>query len=305
MASTLSDPTESLKLRYSEGKLHHAALIVGNTILSTEDAALNLTRAILSIPEDSDDHPDLFHLRPSGKARIITVEKTRALISNLYRTSNQGGSKVAIIHEADRMRKEAANAFLKTLEEPPPGTYLLLLTTRPYSLLATIRSRCLQARLAAESGAESSEVWENWVSVYRSWIHTLLDREKLKQDRISPLFTAYGLTSSLLSIIKQKADTEYKEAKDKLIGLDDKERDAYEAGLRKGARANLLRQLSDVTCSIALDCMKQGNQVKIGNKLSKVIRSLEKNVGLLEVNLKDEAAFEDFYLSSLRIWSSQ
>jgi hypothetical protein len=51
--------------------------------------------------------------------------------------------------------------------------------------------------------------------------------------------------------------------------------------------------------------MKQGNQVKIGNKLSKVIRSLEKNVGLLEVNLKDEAAFEDFYLSSLRIWSSQ
>ena len=150
MSSSSQDPTESLKHRFSEGKLHHAVLLIGSSISITSSAALGLTREILGMLADNDEHPDLFHLRPSGKARIITVEKTRALISSLNRTSNQGGAKVAIIHEADRMRKEAANAFLKTLEEPPLGTYLLLLTTRPYSLLATIRSRCLQARLQTD-----------------------------------------------------------------------------------------------------------------------------------------------------------
>ena len=78
---------------------------------------------------------------PTGKARIITVEKTRNLLNDLYRTGHQGSKKVAIIYEVDRMRKEAANAFLKTLEEPPPGTYLVLLTTAPtlfYRLFAAV-----------------------------------------------------------------------------------------------------------------------------------------------------------------------
>jgi DNA polymerase-3 subunit delta' len=305
MSSTSLDPTESLKHRFSEGKLHHAVLLIGNSISITGNAALGLTREILGMAAENVEHPDLVHLRPSGKARIITVEKTRALISNLNRTSNQGGAKVAIIHEADRMRKEAANAFLKTLEEPPLGTYLLLLTTRPYSLLATIRSRCLQARLQTDGFAETSEDWENWVKNYRSWILGLLDRESLKQDRISPVFAAYGLTSTLLSMIKKQADDEFKAAKEKLSSLDDKERDAFEAGLRKGTRANLLRQLSEATRSIAIECMTAENSRKIAGKLSRVIQALEKNIGLLEVNLKDEAAIEDFYLSSLRIWSSQ
>jgi len=51
--------------------------------------------------------------------------------------------------------------------------------------------------------------------------------------------------------------------------------------------------------------MTAENSRKIAGKLARVIQALEKNTGLLEVNLKDEAAFEDFYLSSLRIWSSQ
>ena len=90
-------------------------------MLFLEKSIGNLYRKILNMKEDANEHPDLFHLRPSGKARIITVEKTRSLIDGLYRTGHQSNKKVAIIHEADRMRKEAANAFLKTLEEPPAG----------------------------------------------------------------------------------------------------------------------------------------------------------------------------------------
>ena len=111
------NPNLALLKRFSEGRLHHGLIFQGDPIDSVRDRAFELLKVILNMQEGSKEHPDLFHLRPSGKMRIITVEKTRSMISDLYRTSNQGGAKVAVIHEADRMRKEAANA-LKTSEEP-------------------------------------------------------------------------------------------------------------------------------------------------------------------------------------------
>ena len=129
----------------------------------------------------------MFHLRPTGKARIITVEKTQwDLLNNLYRTGHQGSKKVAIIHEVDRMRKESSNAFLKTLEEPPRGTYLILLTTRPYSILPTIRSRTLMVRLEETTSNVQNDEMTDWLISYNEWIALLLNREKLKQDRVGP-----------------------------------------------------------------------------------------------------------------------
>ena len=104
------------------------------------------------------------------------------------------------------MRKEAANAFLKTLEEPPPDTYLLLLSTRAYSLLATIRSRCLLTRIPIEKDSKPDDQWESWKCKYQQWIRGLLDRDNLKKDRVSPLFAAYGLTTSLLELINQRSE---------------------------------------------------------------------------------------------------
>lgn len=192
MSDSRPDPILALKKRLKEGALHHGILLLGQSASATENAALVLAQELLSMDQETLAHPDLFHLRPSGKARIITVEKTRELISMMNRTSNQGGSKVAIIHEADRMRKEAANAFLKTLEEPPPDTFILLTSSRPYSLLATIRSRCLLVRLPKDISNSDIE-WEEWKNDYQGWILALLDREKLKQDRVSPLFKLTGL----------------------------------------------------------------------------------------------------------------
>ena len=147
MAEATTPPAlDKLRQRLTEGNLHHALLFHGNDLKELERQARELAGKALLMPEESVEHPDLFHLRPSGKMRIISVDKTRALISELNRSSNQGGAKVALVHEADRMKKAAANAFLKTLEEPPPSTFLFLLTTRPYSILPTILSRCLQVR---------------------------------------------------------------------------------------------------------------------------------------------------------------
>ena len=302
MSVSRPDPIVALKKRLHEGALHHGILLLGKSVPSAENAALLLAQELLSLDQETGIHPDLFHLRPTGKSRIITVEKTRELISIINRTSNQGGCKVAIIHEADRMRKEAANAFLKTLEEPPPDTFILLTTSRPYSLLATIRSRCLLVRLPKEKNLESDQDWETWKNDYQEWILCLLDRENLKKDRVSPLFQAYGLAASLLALISQKSDTLAKEARQQSIHMEEKERDAQEAGLRRGIRSHVLAKLADATRSVVVD---QANLPQFGIKLSRVLRCLEKNTGLMEVNLKDDAAMEDFYLSSLRIWTAK
>ena len=157
MSSVAQERLVKLTKRFHADRLHHGLLFRGDNLLFLEQAARKLCQEILCIDNYTAEHPDLFHLRPTGKARIITVEKTRHLLNNLYRTGHQGSKKVAIIYEADRMRKEAANAFLKTLEEPPAGTYLLLLTTRPYSILPTIRSRTLLVRLEEPAKEENNE----------------------------------------------------------------------------------------------------------------------------------------------------
>ncbi|RLA09691.1 MAG: DNA polymerase III subunit delta' [Gammaproteobacteria bacterium] len=73
---------------------------------------------------------------------VITIDQIRELIDKLTQSSHYGGLKIVIIMPADALNKEAANALLKVLEEPPEDTLLLLLSERPLNLLATIRSRC-------------------------------------------------------------------------------------------------------------------------------------------------------------------
>ena len=307
MSSVAQERLASLTKRFHSDRLHHGLLFRGDNLLFLEQAAKKLCQEILKIDEGASSHPDLFHLRPTGKARIITVEKTRNLLNDLYRTGHQGSKKVAIIYEVDRMRKEAANAFLKTLEEPPRGTYLVLLTTRPYSILPTIRSRTLLVRLEEPSRENDTGEMSNWMESYRDWVELLLDRQKLKQDRVAPVFMAYGLVEGLAGLIKKAADNSAKEALSNLSQeLDEKEKDAYESGLRRGIRSTMLKKISDNTR--ALVTANNDNSASLGRngqKLARVIKKLERITGLLEVNLKEDSALEDFFLSSLRIWSAK
>lgn len=304
MSKALNSKVEKLQAEFSSDTLHHALLFQGDQIQQIEHEALTLIRSILKMGQDQNEHPDLFHLRPSGKMRIISADVTRELISELNRTSNQGGAKVAIIHEADRMRKESSNAFLKTLEEPPRGTFIILVTTRPYSILPTIRSRCLQVRLETTDRSIQDETWLEWLDLYKNWITKLLDRKSLKNDRVSPLFAAYGLIERLIVINKSIADQEWKNFSKSLPeGVEDKEKDAIETSIRKGIRSNLIRSLIDCSRNLIVD-----SNIPIDTaaaKLAKVVTIAEKITGLLEVNLKDETAFEYFWLTSLRTWSAK
>lgn len=99
--------------------------------------------------------PDLITLAPSSLSRIIPigesedeVDSMRWFESLFYLSSmTDSGWKIGIIHEADRMNEAAQNAFLKTLEEPPPKCMFILTTSHPAELLPTIRSRCQTIQL--------------------------------------------------------------------------------------------------------------------------------------------------------------
>lgn len=86
-------------------------------------------------------HPDMIRLQPEEEGRQIRIEGVRDLIDVINLKSHGGRFKLALITPAEAMNRNAANALLKTLEEPPPGTLILLVTHRPRTLPVTIRSR--------------------------------------------------------------------------------------------------------------------------------------------------------------------
>lgn len=90
-------------------------------------------------------------IEPESKSRRITVDAVRAAERSLHLASPAGVTKFAVIVDADRMGVAAENAFLKTLEEPPRASMLLLLTARPEQLLDTILSRCIRIQLHADA----------------------------------------------------------------------------------------------------------------------------------------------------------
>lgn len=101
---------------------------------------------------DEGTYGDVTTIQPDGQ--FIKIAQTRGMAEEVYYRPREGRQKFFIIDEADRLRDEAANSLLKTLEEPPPTSTLILLTSRPNSLLQTIRSRSQRMNFAPLTTAE-------------------------------------------------------------------------------------------------------------------------------------------------------
>lgn len=139
-------------------RLGHAYLLYGSSkeeiiLLSEEIASLILGCGLPSIHE----HPDFHQVAPESKTRKILTEQMRHLEKALHLKPETSLYKVAVIHDADRMVPGAANAFLKTLEEPPDQTVLFLTTLLPEAILPTIRSRCLVMTLHKRAQQHQNE----------------------------------------------------------------------------------------------------------------------------------------------------
>ena len=138
------------------GRMPHALLFTGTPAAGTHKLALRLARELNGAEAESVEalrHTMCRVLRPSSKTRRILIEDVRGIEPFLALKAEPGQTKLVVILEADRMMEEAANAFLKTLEEPPPQTLIILVTEQPSRLLVTILSRCVRLNLR-EAGAQ-------------------------------------------------------------------------------------------------------------------------------------------------------
>ena len=91
---------------------------------------------------EAGSHGDFRRLQPEASSRVIKIDQVRAAVEFAYKTAAFGGRKVLLISPAEALNVNAANALLKCLEEPPPGTHIILVSHQPQALPATIRSRC-------------------------------------------------------------------------------------------------------------------------------------------------------------------
>lgn len=153
---------ESWHSSRSQGRPPHALMISGASGTGKRCAAAWLARECLRLepaqvlpqyPLTLPEHADLRWITTPEDKHTIGIEQIRALVTDLSLTSYAGGSKVAVIEPADAMTTNAANSLLKTLEEPPGETLLILVADRLGRLPATIFSRCqrLSVRLPSAS----------------------------------------------------------------------------------------------------------------------------------------------------------
>jgi DNA polymerase-3 subunit delta' len=227
----------------------------------------------------------------------------RKLVIDIAKSSNQGGRKVGIVIDADRMNAASANAFLKTLEEPPAGTTLFLLTTRPYDLLDTIRSRCLNFRIPAPIETIQHPEWASWVVAYREWLGRLLQGPN-KKTIPHIMMGAYGLNARFQTILKAMTSEAWKMQKEALPGnVTADEKDAMEVGLSKGYRKQLFGEIEKATAGFAREVEALNKGELPASALYRATESLERSAGLMEINFNQAAALELFFLSSLRIWT--
>jgi DNA polymerase-3 subunit delta' len=160
-----------LKRAHEQGRLAHAYLFSGAPGSGKRALAADLAQLIHGAGAGDIFAPGkvgLSMIEPESKSRRIVIEQVRELEHSLQMRTVDGRRKLAIIAEADRLQPQAANAFLKTLEEPPKDSLLLLLSALPELLPDTVRSRCIHIPLAAEPSAEPTEEEAELIELLRA-----------------------------------------------------------------------------------------------------------------------------------------
>jgi DNA polymerase-3 subunit delta' len=165
MAFSQKAAFQYLRRAHEQKRLAHAYLICGGPGSGKRSLAAELAHLVNgNRPDDvfTGTARETFVAEPESKSRRIVIEQVRALEHALQMRATDGRQKVAILADADRLQPQAANAFLKTLEEPPKDSLLLLLSALPQALPDTIISRCIAIPLApagdAKANAEQSEL---------------------------------------------------------------------------------------------------------------------------------------------------
>ncbi|MEO0443897.1 MAG: DNA polymerase III subunit delta' [Pseudomonadota bacterium] len=162
--------------RYEQGRIPHAALLSGQQGMGKRHLANTMANLLLCqqpksglpcgtcracVLIQSESHPDKIHISPEEGARQIKIDQIRSLSAFVGETAQQGGNKVVVLGPLEALNINAANALLKNLEEPTPGTYFMVFSHILSAAMATIRSRCQIVPLGVPTREQSIQ----WLSL--------------------------------------------------------------------------------------------------------------------------------------------
>jgi DNA polymerase-3 subunit delta' len=259
--SEQSQGVQLLQRSLARGRLGHAYLFTGHQIEGLEALARTLAKTLNCLNPvrtngvatdccdacancrkiGEDVHADVHWARPESKSRVITIDQMRDLMQQVQLKPTEAGYKLAIIAGANRLNVQAANAFLKTLEEPPQKSIIVLLSTEPSRILETILSRCLRLNFSVETARSLTPEQANWLQKFSS----------AAAAEQKSLFGRYRLLDALmrhLTGIREKTD-EVLSARSPLEKYDDAEknlREKWEDELKAAIEAEYRRQRSEV-----------------------------------------------------------
>lgn len=160
----LNQPYRQIIAQHQNGRPHHALLLQALPGMGDASLVWGISRWLMcqhrsglkSCGEchacqlmQAHTHPDWYELSAEKGKSSLGIDAVRNVTEKLYHHAQQGGAKVVWLPDASQLTEAAANALLKTLEEPPKNTWFLLCCQQPGSLLATLRSRCLSIHLAS------------------------------------------------------------------------------------------------------------------------------------------------------------
>ncbi len=163
---------QHLQSAQAQNRLPHALLLSGPAGIGLQQFSFSFAAALLCTEKHGDNacggckscqlllagsHPDLLSIEPEEAGKQIKVDMVRELVGFIQNKSQYGSYKLAIINPAEAMNRNAANGLLKTLEEPPADSILILLTEKSALLPITIRSRCQKIDFPASRTNESLE----------------------------------------------------------------------------------------------------------------------------------------------------
>ena len=231
-----------LQRSLERGRLAHAYLFTGHDLAELEAIARTLAKTLNCLEPvrapggvaidccdacancrkiTSGNHADVHWIRPESKSRTVSVSQMRDLMHDINLKPTEAEYKVATIVAADRLNVQGANAFLKTLEEPPPRSILILLTTEPQRLLETILSRCLRLNFSGDGPRPLATADMEWLAAFSEMASadekSLIGRYRLMDvllQKLTALKTAIEESLTARSPLQRYDDVE-KDLRDK------------------------------------------------------------------------------------------
>jgi DNA polymerase-3 subunit delta' len=341
MAFTLFDRhaqgVQLLQRSLARGRLGHAYLFAGDNLEELESLARTLAKTLNcqkpvktggmatdccdACPScrkiDGDVHADVFWVRPESRMRQIKIEQITRRDESPGRVVNEivnlkpteAEYKICVISGADRLNANAANAFLKTLEEPPAKSVLILLSTEPQRILETILSRCLRLNFYGDGKRELNSAETEWLEKFgglaASEQKTLLGRYRLLDVLLQKLGEIRARTEESLTARSplEKYDEVEKNLREK---WEDELAAAVEAEYRR-QRADLLLLVQWWLRDVWLHTLAAGKELlnfpkitgaeMVAHRLSsrqalENLQTLEQTQRLLHTNVQEALALE-------------